>query len=379
MPGLRARVRLVRAGGDRGAVASIVAVVLAGGVLLGMGALVVDVGQMYAERAELQNGADAAALAIAQGCAVSATACDVSTAGTGTAAKYAGKNTRDGATAISSICGVTGYGGISSCPATTGYITDCPAPPASGTRYLDVHTSTLTTSGSGLLPPIFGRAVAGHAGYNGATVKACARASWGSPRKATTVAFTLSYCEWKSATSSGTVYAAPPPYPPNTVPNASYEHSIQLHGTGNSCTGSPSGWDLPGGFGWLQDSGGNCSVAIDATLTYPDDTGASAGNSCKTALQAARTNRTQVFVPVYDGMQGNGTNGIYHLKGFAAFVVTGYNVPGLSAASWLTGTSYCKGNNKCVYGYFTRALLPASALGGLGGTDLGAITISLSG
>ena len=42
------------------------------GVLTGMGALVIDVGQIYQERAELQNGADAAALGVAKSCALGA-------------------------------------------------------------------------------------------------------------------------------------------------------------------------------------------------------------------------------------------------------------------------------------------------------------------
>ena len=46
-----------------------VAVLIGGGVLFGMGALVIDVGQLYQNRAELQNGADAAALAVAKSCA----------------------------------------------------------------------------------------------------------------------------------------------------------------------------------------------------------------------------------------------------------------------------------------------------------------------
>jgi Putative Flp pilus-assembly TadE/G-like len=377
VPGLIAR-RGARRGDDRGAVASIVAVLLAGGVLLGMGAIVVDAGQMYAERAELQNGADAAALAVAQGCALSAAGCDVSATSTGTAAKYAGKNAKDGAAAIALVCGVTGYGGIGGCPATTGYLIDCPAAPASGVRYVDVHTSTLTSGGSTLLPPVFSRTLVGHAGFAGARVKACARATWGSPRSAATVAFTMSYCEWKTATASGTGYAAPPPYPPNALPPASADRAIQLHGTGSTCSGSPAGWDLPGGFGWLQDTTGNCGITVDATLTYADNTGASAGNTCKTALQNARTARTQVYVPVYDGYQANGNNGTYHLLGFAAFVITGYNLPGLSAASWLTGGTYCKGSAKCVYGYFTRALLPASPAGSLP-TDLGGVVVTLAG
>jgi len=45
---------------ERGVIGVLVAVLIGGGVLTGMGALVVDLGQLYQERAELQNGADAA-------------------------------------------------------------------------------------------------------------------------------------------------------------------------------------------------------------------------------------------------------------------------------------------------------------------------------
>ena len=41
---------------DRGAVSPLVVILLATGVLLGMTALVVDVGRLYAEREELQAG-----------------------------------------------------------------------------------------------------------------------------------------------------------------------------------------------------------------------------------------------------------------------------------------------------------------------------------
>ena len=52
---------------DRGAVLVWVALMIV--VLLGVGALVLDVGALCVERRELQNGADAAALAVAQDCA----------------------------------------------------------------------------------------------------------------------------------------------------------------------------------------------------------------------------------------------------------------------------------------------------------------------
>ena len=37
-------------------------------VLIGAGAMAVDVGQIYAERAQLQNAADAGAMAVAKQC-----------------------------------------------------------------------------------------------------------------------------------------------------------------------------------------------------------------------------------------------------------------------------------------------------------------------
>ena len=53
---------------ERGAAGVLVAVMML--VLIGVGAIAVDVGQIYAERAELQNAADAGALAGAEICSV---------------------------------------------------------------------------------------------------------------------------------------------------------------------------------------------------------------------------------------------------------------------------------------------------------------------
>jgi Flp pilus assembly protein TadG len=52
---------------EKGAVAIIVAVLMV--AVLGCAAIAVDVGAMYAEKAQIQNGADATALAIAGDCA----------------------------------------------------------------------------------------------------------------------------------------------------------------------------------------------------------------------------------------------------------------------------------------------------------------------
>ncbi|MFH5878250.1 pilus assembly protein TadG-related protein [Arthrobacter sp. NA-172] len=62
-----ARKRQAVGSGEHGAVAVLIALLMV--VLLVFAALAIDVGSMYAEKAQLQNGADAAVLAIAQDCA----------------------------------------------------------------------------------------------------------------------------------------------------------------------------------------------------------------------------------------------------------------------------------------------------------------------
>ena len=112
IPGL-ARTLLRMLGRDeRGAVAVIVALMLGTGVLTGIGALVIDVGQIYQERAELQNGADAAALAVAKSCATGTCAPTLS-------AQYANENASalTGKTAASTVCG---SGTLGTCPTSTG-------------------------------------------------------------------------------------------------------------------------------------------------------------------------------------------------------------------------------------------------------------------
>jgi len=356
--------RIRTADGERGAVTTLVAALLAVGLLLGMGALVIDSGQLFGERAELQSGADAAALAIAQTCA-GATGCMIDPYAT--AVRYAGANATDGTAAVPGVCGRDAGGLLAACP-----VSGCFADVPTTGNFVEVRAATRRPDGSTVLPPVFGRILLGES-YDGRGVLACARVAWGGPRAATGLGLTMSLCEWQVATTGGTVFA---PAPPATVPG-SVERVLRLHGTGNACAGGPSGWDLPGGFGWLEDSTGHCETQVDVAGTYRDNSGVSASHTCQTALAQAVTNRTTTLVPVYDGAGGTGNTGFYHLRGFASFVITGFALPGANTPSVLTGAKPCKGSDKCVYGYFTRDLVTTATA--LGAPDLGATAVQVIG
>ena len=91
----------------------------------------------------------------------------------------------------------------------------------------------------------------------------------------------------------------------------------------------------------------------------------------------AQAGKYIVYLPIYGSVTGTGTNGVYTLKGFAAFVVTGYHLPGFQAVSWLTGKLPCTGSDKCISGFYTQGLIPSG--GTVGGSSMGATVIQLTG
>ncbi|MDI1461706.1 pilus assembly protein TadG-related protein [Catellatospora sp. KI3] len=370
MPGLNPRGRRRDAGG----VSTIVAIVLAGGVLLGMSALVVDVGQIYAEREELQSGADAAAMKVALDCARHRTACG-STARTG-AELISDANAKDGRSSILELCGRDAGGRLSRCTLPdSGGLVDCiGSAPASG-DYVQVRTRTEVAADDYVLPFTFAQTLTGVGA--GTTVGACARVAYGPPKGG--LAVTISRNEYECAMAAGTVAA--PPWPPN--PSATREVVLGVHGgAARTCYtgGPPSGWDVPGGFGWLDEDAGPCRFLLGADLDYDGDSGTSASRDCKTALADLRTSHQVIALPIYDGERGRGSNAQYHLYRLGAFVVTGYSVPGLHEASNVNPSfDPCRGTDKCIYGYFVDVEFLPGDVGPDPGTDLGLAVVKTIG
>lgn len=351
---------------DRGAIGIVVSVLFGGGVLLGMAALVIDVGMVYHERAGLQNGADAGSLAVAKSCVVES-ACQPHRAAT-----YANLNAKDGTSAVTLVCGRDVVnGGLPGCPASSGTIVDCPIAPAAGTNYVDVHTATRTTGGSSLLPPVFARAITGNAGYQGDTVLACARASWGPAMAASkSLAMTLSLCAWTQATGG-------------TPPTFGTDVRIFVRDAPNAPTCA--GMSRPGEFGWLADNG-DCTAEVDLTQSgyvTGSDPGKNISKACQDTLTSYLASGAPIFIPIFDTTTGSGSGATYHLVGLAAFVLTGYaNMNPLKDEIPSPFTKADCPNGKttpsCIFGHFTQALVPMSTTIG-GGTYFGATAIKLAG
>lgn len=303
------RVKLIsrRHQGEHGAVSVIVAIMLV--VLLGFAAMAVDVSMLYAERTQLRNGADAAALAIAQKCAKSSSDANCSTSAP-LASNLANSNAQDGISNIKSIAF-----GSSSGPVTV----------------------TVGAQESGHAPNQVSLFFANIFGMNATEVNASSTAAWGTPSKGPAILpLAIAYCKLD-------------------IPTGGTQGSVQvLEQSVNGCGG------LPGGFGWITTTGTQCSVTMTAGqannpgIWFASDPGASAPTIC-TAADFSQMNDQTVLLPLYDLATGTGSSGKFYVKGFAAFHVTGYQ---FASISWTSGGNV---QNKTIRGYFVKFVSLAQA------------------
>jgi hypothetical protein len=365
--------------GDDGNVLALVGVMLV--AVFGIGALVVDLGLFYAEGRQLQNGAENGAMAVARTCATGSV-CDPSQADT-----LANTNANDATSNVDLVCGTAP--GLTACPASPQRPRyDC-MPLASGLTtvpYAEVRTSTRRTDGGTLMPAALYRAV--DPAEDGTQVKACARASYGTPLGLTSqLPLTFSMCEWLDATGNGTIFTdpallpSPPPSPSTSYPWPSGEQVIHFHGDAAgapSCPAGPAGQDLPGGFGWL-DTNEDCVATTDDEGWVDDSTGAPPPNDCSNGELLAMRGKI-VYIPLFGETNGlTGSNGSYKITGYAAFYLTGYYFTGgYRETSLVTGAYPCSGSQRCLSGYFTEAVAPATGQIGTG-PSMGVTVVVLTG
>ncbi|TDW30409.1 pilus assembly protein TadG-related protein [Cryobacterium psychrophilum] len=318
---------------ERGASAVLVAILLV--PLLGFAAIALDVGALYVERGQLQNGADAAALAIAQGCAADG----VCTSPGGRAATFANANANDGAASVLT-----------------------PTFPTSNSVTVTSSTRVAGTNADAISHP-FARFI----GVDSTTVHAAATAEWGAPRASMIVLpLAISLCEFRPALDG-------------TLQLLRYDQNP-------NCT-TPDGHPIPGGFGWLDRVDNECEAAIDLLVARaPSEPGNSYPGICDDTL--TNLQGTTILVPIFDRAYNpsgtevtQGQAASYHLYAFAAFTVTGWKLSGGHTFPQVNidpAAPKCNGNCRGIQGYFDRWVSVEAAAAVLGGPDLGASIVRLS-
>ena len=301
---------------ERGAVSTVVALLMV--PLLGFAAISVDVANLYLKHEQLQSGADAGALAVAQDCARDSCGSTSTTAQT-----MAAQNLRRGT------------------PQTTVSV--------AGGQVKVVATTTVSNTFAGVL------------GIRSSQVHARSTVAYGAPTGGRTVLpLAFSWCEWNQQTGGG-------------MPSGTTVRTISFTKTsGTSCTG-PSRNVVPGGFGWLT-AGSGCTSTAAIGQTLYSSPGASVPGGCSTTDFEAVQNRT-VLLPLFDQAGDTGSSAWYHLYGYAAFTVTGYSFVG----QYKWNGSGCGGNDRCIKGYFTRFVdLSEAFTYGAGAPQLGASVVRLT-
>lgn len=402
--------------GERGAVATIFAVLLAGGVVMGMMALSIDVGSIMFERRQLQNGADATSLALADACGANPATCApdqveylLSANAADSSAQY-GDRYPDGACAregaITNLNGAIPPCESISVDAEITDLAECPPLPdwlaaESTIPYVETYSRTKSEEANNtILPSYFSKALIGGPGAT-SSVKACARAAWGPAGGHTgSVPITISTCEWLDATNAnpltledGQYYEKSPAgaWPgyddvTNPWPATSWEVMMLLHDPQDESTDC--NWnnkDTAGGFGYVD--GDNCSATITTTASQDSwakiDPGNNVPQGCDTVIPGLLGK--VIYIPVFDCLisaqeapdggiplgancdptqqEANGTNSWYHIAGWAKFYLSGYRLGGNGGvvhSSILPGSNYpgpCTSSQRCISGWFLKGSL----------------------
>ena len=329
---------------ERGATGVLVAVMTL--VLIGAGAMAVDVGQIYAEHAQLQNAADAGAMAAMQQCHTTPSDCpDQALAW---AQAMSGGNSNDGATNVDSV--------------------DLSVP-----NQVTVVTSTVSGSNT-FLTKMFASALDAPP----ATVRATATAAVEPIGGATAFPLAFSDCQYDLSGAEDTGDIQLIKYKPDS----------------GTCT-STAGHVIPGGFGWL-DQTAPCQASTSSDDIAGSDTGADypnappGGAACDAIVTSWKNTilaggDVEGTFPVYDEAGGTGTNAWFHIRGYATFRMIGWRFAGSSSirvfrsgATDVGAANACDNPCRGIIGQFVRFESIDSAGGPVGtGPDLGSVKIRL--
>jgi Flp pilus assembly protein TadG len=277
---------------DRGQSGTIVAILMV--PLMAMLALAIDVGAMHLTKQQLQTGADAAALAVAQDCGEEDCSAANSTAETMTTANVQ----LDDAS-----------------------VTD-----------LDIAENTVTVQTGAVRNHWFAPII----GIDSTPIHATATATWETPASvAGTLPLAFSWCSLDDLEQSG--------------------GDQILYSTVGDCQDSERN-SVPGGFGWLVPEDPSTCQALEWAEKGWAKSAPGNSPSCDREPLEQYVGQ-QIFVPIFDEATGKGKGngngngndkGQYRIAGYAAITLTGYNFSGMRHPA----TPPCSGSDRCISGTF---------------------------
>ncbi|MGJ6981268.1 TadE/TadG family type IV pilus assembly protein [Aestuariimicrobium soli] len=311
---------------ERGAVAVTTALVFV--ILMLFVAVAINLGALFWDRQQGQNGADSAALALAQTCAKGGCGGGVTASMQAMATSFVnGSKTDANAEWTSITLGVT----------------------CSGVAKANTVTVRVSTERTPLAPGT---------GGGSDTTGTCATAAWGGVGSANVIPWVVSMCNVAESLAAGTPL------------------TIYSKGPMVDCTPSGVPHSVPGGFSWLSGTDADCNVAtsVDGWVTSQTGakpTGANTSAACA-ALFSSLAGKV-VMIPLFDDMRLTGSNAQYHIVAYAAIQITQYCLSN-GSPSW-SNVSPCNGSTFYIKGTFQR-LVPLEET--IGGPDFGVTTIQLT-
>ncbi|WP_426996557.1 TadE/TadG family type IV pilus assembly protein [Pseudarthrobacter sp. N5] len=322
---------------ERGVIAPLTALLMV--FLLGMAAFAVDVSTMYSEHAQLQNGADSSALAIALDCAATPPAAGCA-APVASAAGLANSNALD---AHSNVLSATVNSGT-----------------------VNVTTQAQDTSGNNYFSLVFARAL----GIQTSDIRASAQAKFGGYMAGNVVPLSFSKCESDPFFSKDLQF-----FP-------SHGNALASDPAYECITSSSSGLEVPGGFGWLDHVAGTCNVKVNiADPWVGTNTGQNYDTDCGTLMTqwgntlADPKKTVEILVPIFDNRRGTGTGAEFHIEAFAQVSLRGWNLKGgntlpedfmTAEATKLSKALKLKSSDNGIFARFIKkvSLAEAATLGG---------------
>jgi hypothetical protein len=359
--------------GDHGAVATIVVILSAAGLLLTGFAMTSDASALYRERVAIQSAADQSSLAVSSFCALGSSQCASSVSLESNAQEFANLNSDDGASLLTSLCGFTPM-----TPCSSQSTTKCKTIPSGIQRYNRLTLGTKNKDGSTTISTPFLNALTGKT-ISDKTGTSCAQSAWGKANSANVpIPIAITICDYQNdGFKILRDYSTQLTECPTTI------YDVQ------GLVISPQPKNVINGWAIFAPTGEALYCLIPKRLvvgtsidTLPPgqercNDASLSGSDSKRALSAfiSANLGKKIFIPVIASTSGAGSGQAQRVTstvvGFYTFIFLGYDFGsqikdgcGSISCTQFAGVSAanCGSRDACIWGQFSRGIVPGASV-----------------